>query len=270
MSNILVRTLSGAVYIAAVIASLLLGQWYFFALILFLLVWGMIEFSTIYGKDAATTFRAIPCFSAIFAFVVLGLHFIGFNVLKLLTLLSPCLLILFLSALYKKTNNAFRALTYALFSIIYVGGGFCSLFALGFFNGNYEADIPLVFFVMLWSSDTFAYLFGRWLGKHKLFERVSPKKTWEGFVGGLVCTVGISIVAAQFSEALPLWHWVAIAVVTVVFGVWGDLIESLLKRSVNIKDSGKFLPGHGGLLDRFDSVIFAAPAVWTYLYFVLN
>jgi len=131
---------------------------------------------------------------------------------------------------------------------------------------KYVPDLLLGFFILLWVNDTFAYLTGIMFGKHRLFERISPKKSWEGFFGGLICTVALSLLVAQlFPIILPWYHWMAVAAIIVVFGVYGDLIESLLKRNLKIKDSGHFLPGHGGILDRFDSVLVSAPMVYFYL-----
>ncbi|MDR0437404.1 MAG: phosphatidate cytidylyltransferase [Bacteroidales bacterium] len=129
----------------------------------------------------------------------------------------------------------------------------------------------LALFAFVWVNDTFAYLFGITFGKHKLFERISPKKTWEGFFGGLIATIAFSIMFFKIFtrspkfETLSIGQWIGLAIVVVIFGTIGDLFESYLKRSLNVKDSGTILPGHGGLLDRLDSILFAAPAVMVYL-----
>lgn len=123
---------------------------------------------------------------------------------------------------------------------------------------------------MLWASDTGAYLFGRKLGSHKLFERHSPKKTWEGFFGGVLTSVLVSFIISLFFKEIPFLVWGGMAVLIVSFGTLGDLVESMLKRSLDAKDSGSLLPGHGGLLDRFDGLLIAAPIVYAYLYLILN
>jgi len=125
--------------------------------------------------------------------------------------------------------------------------------------------LPLGFFILQWSSDTFAYLVGRKLGKHKLFERISPKKTIEGFIGAIVLTALVAYVLSRFWDDISTRDWMLISVIVVVFGTLGDLVESLLKRNLGIKDSGAILPGHGGVLDRFDGVFISAPAVYFYL-----
>ena len=136
------------------------------------------------------------------------------------------------------------------------------------FGGSYYYQIVLGFFFLLWANDTGAYLVGRKLGRTKLFERISPKKTWEGSLGGAVLGIGVGYLNAQIFTDLSLFNWIIVALLVVVFGSLGDLVESLFKRSLNIKDSGKLLPGHGGLLDRFDGIFIAAPIVYTYLRFI--
>ena len=126
--------------------------------------------------------------------------------------------------------------------------------------------IPLAIYVFIWLNDTGAYLSGSLLGKHKLFPRISPKKSWEGSIGGALLTVLSAVVIARFYLFMNVWQWVGMALVVVVFGTFGDLTESLIKRHLGIKDSGKMLPGHGGILDRLDSMLFAIPAVVVYIY----
>jgi phosphatidate cytidylyltransferase len=126
------------------------------------------------------------------------------------------------------------------------------------------------FFVLIWGNDTFAYLSGMAFGKHKLFERISPKKTWEGAIGGGLFSVVAAIVLSFFFEELNVYEWMGFALTIIIFGSFGDLFESLIKRSVGIKDSGTIMPGHGGILDRFDSILMAAPFAYIYIIFVLN
>ncbi len=120
------------------------------------------------------------------------------------------------------------------------------------------------------ANDTGAYLVGRKFGKHKLFERISPKKTWEGSFGGAILGLGVGYLNAQLFPDLSLFNWMIVALLVVVFGSLGDLVESMFKRSLGIKDSGKLLPGHGGILDRFDGIFIAAPVVYTYLRFIFT
>jgi phosphatidate cytidylyltransferase len=126
--------------------------------------------------------------------------------------------------------------------------------------------VPLSIYIFIWINDTAAYLSGITLGKHKLFPRISPKKSWEGAIGGALATVASAFGVAHFFTFMNVWQWVGMALVVVVFGTFGDLTESMMKRHLSIKDSGHILPGHGGILDRLDSMLFAIPAVVVYLF----
>jgi phosphatidate cytidylyltransferase len=168
--------------------------------------------------------------------------------------------------LFENTHQEFVTLAYQLMGITYITIPLVMLSKLGFFNMLvYSHGLPMGFFVLLWTSDTGAYLAGRSMGKNKLFERVSPKKTWEGSIGGLMLTLLVAYGLSYLFDEVSLGDWLVIALLIVVFGTFGDLFESLMKRNLHIKDSGKILPGHGGVLDRFDGLFLAAPAVFFYL-----
>src|SRR5690606_3819133 len=145
-----------------------------------------------------------------------------------------------------------------------------SFFALGFLDGEYNHRLPLGFMLILWGNDTGAYLVGKFLGKRRLFERISPKKTWEGLIGGILFALITSLILASVFAVLSSWQWVGMAVLISIFGTFGDLVESMLKRSQQVKDSGTLLPGHGGLLDRFDGLLLAAPMVFALLKILLS
>jgi phosphatidate cytidylyltransferase len=144
-----------------------------------------------------------------------------------------------------------------------------ALVAIAWSNGTHNPFLVLGLFVVIWIYDTGAYLVGTLFGKHKLFERISPKKTWEGAIGGGLISVLIStFVLSKYLPVLSIWQWAIGAILIVVFGTFGDLSESLLKRSAGVKDSGNILPGHGGILDRFDSALSASVVFWLYLQFI--
>jgi phosphatidate cytidylyltransferase len=134
-----------------------------------------------------------------------------------------------------------------------------------YFNEEWNPYLLLAVFIIIWVNDTFAYLVGSTLGKHRLFERISPKKSWEGFVGGAVAALGAGYVLSLFIIDLAWWQWLIFSLLVVVFGTFGDLMESFIKRSVKVKDSGRLIPGHGGLLDRFDSMLLVVPIIYFYL-----
>lgn len=137
-------------------------------------------------------------------------------------------------------------------------------------SGRWQPDIIFFPFLLVWFNDTFAYLFGSKFGKHKLFPRISPKKSWEGAVGGGLTTILAGLLLAPYIDGINLIHATIISGIVVLFGNFGDLIESMFKRCIEIKDSGHIMPGHGGVLDRLDSILFALPAIFVYLAFATN
>ena len=182
------------------------------------------------------------------------------------------LLYMMISELYLKKENPILNWAYSMLSQLYIGLPFAMLNILAFnydptySSVSYNPILPLSIFIFLWLNDTGAYCIGSLIGKHRLFERISPKKSWEGFIGGGVVAIGVSFVLAHYFPFMSMWEWAGLALVVVVFGTWGDLTESLFKRQLHVKDSGTILPGHGGMLDRFDSALMAIPAAVAYIY----
>jgi phosphatidate cytidylyltransferase len=182
-------------------------------------------------------------------------------------------MVIMIRELYFKKPSPINDWVHTLFPVIYIALPFALTSLLAFDaqgpDSGYSPVIPLTLFVFLWCNDVGAYCTGCTIGKHKLFERISPKKTWEGSIGGAVLTMVAAFLLHKFLpdwySFMPVWVWIGMALVVVVFGTWGDLIESLMKREMGIKDSGKILPGHGGMLDRFDSALLAIPATVVYL-----
>ena len=182
------------------------------------------------------------------------------------------LLYLMITELYLKRSNPLGNWAFSMLSQLYVALPFALLNVLAFHNDPvsssvaYNPILPLSIFVFIWLSDTGAYCVGSLIGKHRLFERISPKKSWEGSIGGAIFSIASSFVFDHYYDFLSVGQWAGLAAVVVVFGTWGDLTESLMKRQLGIKDSGNILPGHGGMLDRFDSALMAIPAAVFYLY----
>lgn len=182
------------------------------------------------------------------------------------------LLYMMISELYLRKENPVLNWAYSMLTQLYIGLPFAMLNILAFQNdpeyGNvsYNPILPLSIFIFLWLNDTGAYCIGSLIGKHRLFERISPKKSWEGSIGGGVIAIGVSFILARYFPFMSMAAWAGLALVVVIFGTWGDLTESLLKRQLHIKDSGTMLPGHGGMLDRFDSALMAIPAAVVYIY----
>ncbi|MCC8173351.1 MAG: phosphatidate cytidylyltransferase, partial [Odoribacter sp.] len=171
--------------------------------------------------------------------------------------------------LYRKKGNAFQNLAFSYYGLFYISLPFTLLIYLPYVTNEVWHPIIVFFpFLLVWLNDSFAYLSGILLGKHKLFPRISPKKSWEGAIGGGIATLIAALAIAPYVEGLTIINNLIIACIVVVFGIFGDLIESMFKRSIEIKDSGDFMPGHGGILDRFDAVLFVIPALFVYLEFI--
>ena len=275
--NFITRTLTGALFVAVLVGCILYSTISFtllFTLITGLAVW---EFGTLINNGGqAIVSRPICGLAGVYLFLAVT----GFcENLFGAEAFVPYLLILiymFVSELYRKRPNPIANWAYMMMSQLYVALPFAMLSVLYFYpvevmqGGAYTVAVtpllPLSVFIFLWASDSGAYLVGSLIGKHRLFERISPKKSWEGSIGGGVLALVAAWVLYTFFPIMTLPCWIGMALVVVVFGTWGDLVESLLKRQLGIKDSGNILPGHGGLLDRFDSAMLAIPAVVVYLY----
>jgi len=175
---------------------------------------------------------------------------------------------IFIRELYKNSSTPFQNLALTFFGVAYITVPIIFFEGIAFLplkEGFYKPEIILGYFVLLWVSDSGAYATGSLVGKHKLFERISPKKTWEGSIGGAVLTFTAAYFISSIMKEVSLRDWLAISLIIVVTGTYGDLFKSLLKRSAHVKDAGNLLPGHGGFLDRFDSLIGSAPFVFGYL-----
>ncbi|MBX2954274.1 MAG: phosphatidate cytidylyltransferase [Leadbetterella sp.] len=178
----------------------------------------------------------------------------------------PFLTVPFFIKLYrKKDKHPFANLGYTYLGIIYVALPFALLVEMTFWRGNFLPLLPLGTLLILWSFDTGAYFSGKYFGRRKLFERISPKKTWEGFFGGAIIALLTAFLYWKFTESLRMSEWLGIAAIIVIAGTLGDLVESLFKRSIEIKDSGSIIPGHGGFLDRFDGLLLSMPFIVTFI-----
>jgi phosphatidate cytidylyltransferase len=191
-------------------------------------------------------------------------------------ILIPMMLVIMIVELYRKQEKPFDSLAHTFFSVLYTAIPF-SMFPFAAFSrtglssiipvesGTFSPGIIIGFFLLIWANDTGAYLTGVTIGRHKLMERISPKKTWEGFFGGVVLAVITAWLLSRWLGVVDTVHWVIIALIVSTAGTYGDLIESMLKRSLGVKDSGTIMPGHGGFLDRFDSAIISFPLVYLFI-----
>lgn len=190
---------------------------------------------------------------------------------RFLLLSLACMFLILPIELYRKREHPFTNIAHGFLGIVYVAIPFTLLINIVHLNDvlGYRPLFLVGFFMMIWASDTGAYFAGSLFGKRKLFERISPKKSWEGAAGDMALSLVMAAIWAQFLDFIPLHHWLILSVISVVAGIYGDLVESLLKRNTGVKDSGSILPGHGGVLDRFDSIMLATPFAFVYLKLIL-
>lgn len=274
-SNFIQRALTGVVFVAVLVGCILGGPLSFGILFALISALSVNEFCNLVNREPGVQVNKPICILAAL-FLFLCFFYYGINPIQTGIFIPYLALFLYLmvSELYLKKQNPLHNWAYAMLSQLYIALPFALLNVLAFHTDDstsvaqYNPILPLSIFIFNWVNDTGAYCSGMLLGKHKLFERISPKKTWEGSIGGGVFCIGASLVLAHFFPFLSIGVWVGLALTVVFFGTWGDLTESLLKRHLGIKDSGNVLPGHGGMLDRFDSTILATPAAVVYLYLV--
>ena len=266
MSELAKRTVFGSLFVIVVIGSILLNYWAFFAVMLVAVAVGSQEVAKLMLKEDKSGLTPWIIILATL-FYVLDVIFCHYShVIQLVLILTPLLIALFSKnysfekvAVSCWTAMFFVALPCMLLMELYGASTLC-------FEGKY---FIIILFCLIWINDIFAYLTGMAFGKHKLFERISPKKTIEGSLGGLVMTVVTAyLVNHYWLNFWSTWEMIGLAAVVVVFGSLGDLCESMMKRQAGVKDSGNVIPGHGGILDRFDATFLAVPAVWCYLMIV--
>jgi phosphatidate cytidylyltransferase len=260
------RAITGFFFVLVMLASVLFGPITFTLFFLILSLLCLNEFYPLIKQEDVKPRRVAGTLLGFAGFAILGLYYTNDISITYLLLIVPFVSAIFIAQLYSKSPSPFNDIAYTFLGVVYVVIPFCFFYALGFLDGLYNFRYPLGFMLLLWASDTGAYLVGMNLGKNKLFERHSPKKSWEGFLGGMLFGLIVAFILSNYWNELSLLHWTLVSLIIACFGAYGDLIESMLKRSVNTKDSGSLLPGHGGLLDRFDGLLLSAPIVFVYLY----
>ena len=280
MKNLITRSITGVLFVAIIVVCFMCpeGMIMVFALVTGLTVW---EYTGLVNQiDGVTVNRFISTAAGVYLFLAIAGFCSGITPSAVFIPYLLSVIYLFISELYTESKNAINNWAYTMLSQMYVALPLATINILAFrdIGGQvvFSYLTPLSIFIFLWANDTGAYCFGSLFGKHKLFPRISPGKTWEGSVGGgiLVLVVAAIIGYLESSNAdqmlggstMSIPEWMGMGLVVVFFGTWGDLVESLFKRTLGIKDSGNILPGHGGMLDRFDSSLMAMPAAVVYLY----
>lgn len=280
VKNLIIRAITGAVFVAIMVVGISFRpdvMILLFAAITGLTIW---EFTGLVNQsENVAVNRFISTAAGIYFFLAVAGYCSGLTPSAAFVPYLLTVVYLLVSELYLKQANPINNWAYTMLSQMYIALPFAMVNVLAFRstpdgNVTFEWLLPLSLFIFLWTNDTGAYCSGSLLGRHKLFPRISPGKSWEGSIGGAVFVM-IAAAIIYFLNVgqtdglvagMPLWQWLGLGLVVVVFGTWGDLVESLFKRTLGIKDSGNILPGHGGMLDRFDSSLMAIPAAVVYLY----
>jgi phosphatidate cytidylyltransferase len=265
-SNLTQRIITGVIGAAAVIAGVMINEWTYFTVFFTICLFSLLEFYKLAGLDGLVPQKTFGTLCGVTLFTFSFLIEMGVLDHRYYFLLFPLISFVYMIKLYKKTESKpFTNIAFTFLGIFYVAMPFSLLNVAAYVEGTYNYEIIFGCLFILWASDTGAYFAGTFFGKRKLFERISPKKSWEGFAGGAVFAILITYALSLYFHSLSLVNWMIIAVIIIIAGTFGDLIESLLKRSIEIKDSGDSLPGHGGFLDRFDGLLISAPFIVAYL-----
>lgn len=269
MKVLVQRSLTGIAFAAVMLAGIIIHQYVFafvFAIFLLLTLLEFYKLSENIDYEPSTKIGLICGFLLFVIFFLAGSKVIPQHYIYL-SILIP--LFTLLPDLFDKRKNGFKNSMITIAGIIYIALPYSLLSFIIYPGNNADAEfypwILFGIFLIIWMYDSMAYVFGSMLGRHKICERISPKKSWEGLIGGAVFAVIMGIVNSVIFHELSLTNWVVIAILIVIFGTSGDFFESKLKREAGVKDSGNILPGHGGMLDRFDTVLFAVPVIFVWL-----
>lgn len=297
MSNLLIRTLTGIAIVTILTTAILFSSLTYVVLMMIIVALTMAEFYRIIRVRLNRPNVPVGIMIGLVMFMISLVYSVKIAPPELIAVLIPLFTMVFVVELYRLQKNPLANVGLTFLGIIYVALPF-SLFNFMVFEGVsetpdvevastqihyvneflnfflfmkpdthivYNPSFLMAFFVIIWAYDSVAYLAGVKLGRHSLFRSVSPKKSWEGFIAGIVFTPATAFVMYKIFGQITLTEWIVYSLIVVIFATFGDLVESLFKRSISLKDSGKLLPGHGGLLDRFDSVLLAAPMAYLYL-----
>ncbi|RNC63567.1 phosphatidate cytidylyltransferase [Proteiniphilum sp. X52] len=270
IKDISTRAGAGIIYILVILLGLLGGRFSFLAVFGAILGSGLFEFYRMVEKDTSHAIsKVFNILSGVIIFISVFLYLEGIHTYLLPVFILGYLLILIASAIFLRRHDVLHGIIYSVFGQVYITMPLSLLMFISYspnVGGNEYDWLPvLALFVFLWVNDTAAYFIGSLIGKHKLIKHISPKKSIEGFIAGILFTMLASLIFARLYPGFSVPFWMGLAIVVCLFGTLGDLFESLIKRTCNVKDAGDLIPGHGGILDRIDSLLGAVPAVFLYL-----
>lgn len=265
-NNLTQRIISALFGAIILIGALYLGPFSYYLVFLLLLIFSQLEFYKLTGLDGMVPLKTFGTITGALLFTIMFLVESAYLREEFYFLIFPVVMCIFLIKLYRpQDKKPFTSIAFTILGLVYVALPFSLLSMLVYQYGDYNFLILVGTLLILWASDVGAYFAGTMFGKRKLFERISPKKSWEGSIGGFILAIVMALIVSYYFQLLPLWQWIGVSILIVVGGTYGDLVESLFKRSILIKDSGNFIPGHGGFLDRFDSLLLAVPFIIAFL-----
>lgn len=266
LTNLKLRVITAVAGAVLTIGCLYLGPWYYFAFFFVLCMLAQLEFYKLVGLDGMVPLKTWGTLSGLLIYILSFMVEYDILTIYYYFFIFPVVSCIYFIKLYKRDEKKpFTNIAFTFLGICYVAIPFALLHYITFSEGYYSHEIILGCLLLLWASDTGAYFAGVRFGKRKLFERVSPKKSWEGSIGGSLAALVVATALSYFFPVLETWKWFTISAIIVVAGTYGDLVESLFKRSISIKDSGTGVPGHGGFLDRFDGLLLSAPFIVAFL-----
>ena len=266
-SNLGQRIITATLGAIIIIAGSIYSEWAYFVIFGIILGFSQMEFYKLCGLDGMLPLKTFGTFIGLAIFTCTFLEEMKILPPQYYYLVFPLVAMIFFIKLYRKSDKKpFTGIAFTILGIFYVAIPFSLLNIIAFsVNNTFHYEIVIGSLLILWASDSGAYFAGTKFGKTKLFERVSPKKSWEGSLGGAFAAIVTTYFLSKYFTVLPQWQWISITGIIIIAGTYGDLIESLFKRSIAIKDSGIGLPGHGGFMDRFDGLLLAAPFIIAFL-----
>jgi len=271
LKNIFKRSITGLIYIILLFVALFGGKITYGLFFLLVTFAAMNEFYVLTGKTNVSAQKYAGILAGGVLFTIAFIYFSGYGTWKLLLFPLLFLPVFFIIELFRNKDKPFENVAFTILGIVYVAVPLAIMnsFVFSEYAGEivYIPDVLAGVYILIITNDTLAYLFGIFFGRHRILERISPKKSWEGFAGGAAGAFFAGFILSLIFPVMEQYQWYILSFVVIVFGTFGDFAESMMKRSINTKDSGSLLPGHGGILDRLDALLFVVPVAGFYFYY---